>query len=81
MSILHKTFALTAREHDVVALVAAGFSSKEIAIQLVMAPRTVEQHVSRALLKTGTRNRCHMVKYAILHGLIEAQDEADPLAA
>jgi LuxR family transcriptional regulator, transcriptional regulator of spore coat protein len=81
MSNVPMTFALTAREKEIVALVALGRSAKEIALELSLAPRTVEQHVARVILKTGTRNRCHMVVYAIRHHLIASSDVADPLAA
>ena len=61
---------LTSRETEVVRLIAAGLSAKQVAIELEIAPRTVEHHIDHARLKTNTRNRTHMVAYAIREGLI-----------
>jgi len=62
---------LTAREYEIVALVARGMSAKEVALQLCIAPSTVERHVENVRLKTRTRNRVHMVAHVIRLGLIE----------
>ena len=48
---------VTARELDVLRLIADGQSNKEIAASLYLSPRTVEKHVERLLLKTGAANR------------------------
>lgn len=48
---------LTQREHDILGLVAAGMSNKEIAEELVLSPLTVKTHVSRVLSKLGARPR------------------------
>jgi DNA-binding CsgD family transcriptional regulator len=48
---------VTSREMDVLRLVAAGLSNKEIAERLFLSPRTVETHVARLLAKTGTATR------------------------
>jgi DNA-binding CsgD family transcriptional regulator len=65
---------LSGRELDVVRLVATGLSSKEAALQLAIAPRTVERYLEQARLKTRSRNRTHMVVKAIRAGLISAGD-------
>lgn len=62
---------LTAREVEVLALVAIGRSAKEVALQLGIAPCTVERHIENVRLKTRTRNRSHMVAVAIRDGLLE----------
>lgn len=48
---------LSPREHEFVLLAAAGQSNKEIAAQLWLSPRTVENTLSRAYLKLGVRGR------------------------
>lgn len=49
--------ALSPRELEVLALIAAGKSNPEIAEELVIAPGTVGRHVSNLLAKTGLKNR------------------------
>ncbi|WP_022681751.1 response regulator transcription factor [Sphingobium bisphenolivorans] len=61
---------LTQREIEVLIRIAKGQSAKEIAQTLNIAPRTVERHIGRVRLKTRTRNRSHLVAYAIAKGLI-----------
>ncbi|MEG8024537.1 Regulatory protein, luxR family [Sphingomonas aurantiaca] len=62
--------SLTARELHILRLTAAGFSAKEIAKQLRIAPRTVERHIDHVRLKTRTRNRSHMVAFAVRNGCV-----------
>lgn len=61
---------LTQREAQVLRLLAAGLSSKEVAQELSIAPRTVERYIDQVRLKTRARNRTHMVVEAIRIGLI-----------
>lgn len=61
---------LTAREQQVLALVAHGLSAKEIAQEIEIAPRTVERHVENLRLKIRARNRTHMVILAVESGLL-----------
>src|ERR1700678_2942391 len=56
--------ALTDREREVVALVAAGLSNDEIAQQLVVSPLTAKTHVSRAMIKLSARDRAQLVVFA-----------------
>jgi DNA-binding CsgD family transcriptional regulator len=57
--------SLSERELNVLRLTASGLSAKEIAKELKIAPRTVERHIDHVRLKTRTRNRSHMVAFAI----------------
>lgn len=63
-------FWLTSREVQVLTWIATGLSAKEIAKKLNIAPRTVERHIDHIRLKTRTKNRSHMVAYALAKGLI-----------
>lgn len=61
---------LTPRELEVLRLLAEGLSAKEVAIKLAITARTVESHIDKLRLKTGARNRTHMVAQAIHLGLL-----------
>jgi DNA-binding NarL/FixJ family response regulator len=60
---------LTAREVDVLKLIAAGQSNREIAETLVVSAATVKTHVNHIFQKTGARDRAQAVRYAYEHGL------------
>ena len=62
---------LTAREEEVVKLIAEGNSSKSIAEKLVISVKTVERHRANVLAKLGMRDRTELTRYAIRAGLIE----------
>jgi DNA-binding NarL/FixJ family response regulator len=64
---------LTAREREVVALVAAGLSNREIAEQLAVSPATAKTHVGRALYKLRARDRAQLVRLAYETGLVVAR--------
>jgi DNA-binding NarL/FixJ family response regulator len=61
---------LTAREREVLALVAAGLSNGEIAERLVVSPATAKTHVSRAMIKLHARDRAKLVRIAYESGLV-----------
>ncbi len=60
---------LSAREREVVALVARGLSNGDIATKLVLSKRTVEKHVANILSKLGLTNRAQIVRSAMDHGV------------
>jgi pimeloyl-ACP methyl ester carboxylesterase/DNA-binding CsgD family transcriptional regulator len=60
---------LSAREIEVLRLVAAGRSNPQIADELVLSINTVQRHVSNILDKTGLANRTEAASYAMRHGL------------
>ena len=61
---------LTAREKEILRLLAGGYSNKEIAAALGNAAGTVKNHVSNILLKMGVRDRTQAVLKGIEHGLL-----------
>jgi DNA-binding NarL/FixJ family response regulator len=62
---------LTVREEEVVRQVAHGLSSKQIAAQLGISPRTAEAHRANAMRKLDARTQMDLVRYAVLHRLLE----------
>jgi DNA-binding NarL/FixJ family response regulator len=62
--------ALTAREVEVLGLVAAGLSNREIAGRLFISANTTANHVRSILMKTGTTNRTQAARYATEHELV-----------
>ena len=62
---------LTPRELEIVKLVAEGYSSDQIAEELVISRKTVEHHRSHVLEKLGMRDRVELTRYAIRRGLVQ----------
>ncbi|MCL4394355.1 MAG: response regulator transcription factor [Chloroflexi bacterium] len=65
---------LTAREREVLTLVAEGLSNREIAERLSVGLTTVQTHYAHIVEKLNLRNRTELVKYALRHHLIDLPD-------
>ena len=69
---------LSQREVEVLRLIAAGKTDREIADELVISSRTVNNHVRSILNKTAVANRTEAASYATREGLVQAQDRPMP---
>lgn len=67
--------SLSVREHQVLALVGEGHSTREIADLLSIATSTVQTHRAHIMEKLKLRSRPELVKYAIRHGLLPSTDQ------
>lgn len=61
---------LTHREVEVVTLVTAGLTNREIATRLFISPKTVDRHLRNIFNKTGVSNRAALAACATRHGLV-----------
>jgi DNA-binding NarL/FixJ family response regulator len=61
---------LSARELEVLVLVARGHSMREVGEQLGLSPKTVEGYRARVTEKLGLRTRADVVRFALDHGLL-----------
>ena len=61
---------LTAREREVLRLLAEGHTAREVADMLVISPKTVDSHRTRFMAKLDLRNRAELIKYALRKKII-----------
>ena len=66
--------SLSDREVQIIELVAAGLTNQEIAQQLEISKRTVDNHISNILTKTSTDNRVALVRWALQCGKVYIND-------
>lgn len=64
------TLTLTARETDVLRLIAQGFTNRQIAEKLTLSIRTVESHRANLMEKLDLHSRVELVRYAAKRGLL-----------
>lgn len=65
---------LTPREREIIKLVAEGYTASEIGDRLHLSPSTVQTHKVHAMKKLNIANRPQLIRYAIRHALIDAED-------
>jgi two-component system response regulator NreC len=63
---------LTDREQEVLTYLAEGASNEEIAVSLVISPKTVARHRENIMRKLNLHSRAELVRYAIRKGIIKA---------
>ena len=68
---------LTAREAEVIHLVASGLTTAEAAEQLYISPRTAEKHRTRAMKKLGLHSPYDLASFAIARGLLTRSRDQD----
>ncbi len=70
----HGPCGLTAREVEVLVLLATGAATKQVAYALGITPKTASTHVERIYTKTGVSSRVAVTLFAIQHGLVNPID-------
>ena len=64
------SYGLTAREEEVVRLVARGQTTREISAEIFVSEHTVQRHIQNAFEKVGVRNRGELVKRLFFENLL-----------
>ncbi len=65
-----RNFGLSAREMEVIALIVAGYTNKDLARELGISENTAKHHLTNIFDKLGVSNRLELVLYAVDHGLV-----------
>jgi DNA-binding CsgD family transcriptional regulator len=68
---------LTPREIEVLALIARGASTRQVAQRLEITPKTAETHIERIYTKTGASTRSTATLFAMQHGLLDTLEPLD----
>jgi DNA-binding NarL/FixJ family response regulator len=66
----HPASALTARESQVMEMLARGLTNREIAEHLAISIKTVDTHRGHVLKKLGLRNNSELTRFAVKHGYV-----------
>jgi DNA-binding NarL/FixJ family response regulator len=69
--------SLSAREREVLQLIAEGYTNRQIAERLFISVKTVEAHKEHIVQKLGVRGSAELIRYAIRKGLIFIETDAD----
>jgi DNA-binding NarL/FixJ family response regulator len=69
----HTREILSRREREVAALIALGYTNREIAEQLIISERTADGHVAKILSKLGLKTRSRVAVWAVAHGIAASQ--------
>ena len=62
---------LTARQQQVLRLIAEGMTSVQVGEALGLSPRTVDRHIENIMKKLGVRSRLELVRFAVEAGLLD----------
>jgi DNA-binding NarL/FixJ family response regulator len=65
-----RNFGLSSREMQVIALIVAGYTNKDLARELGISENTAKHHLTNIFDKLGVSNRLELVLYAVDHGLV-----------
>jgi DNA-binding NarL/FixJ family response regulator len=71
---LQTSATLSDREVEIIELITAGLTNEQIATQLAISKRTVDNHISNVLKKTGADNRVALVRWALQWGKVCLND-------
>jgi DNA-binding NarL/FixJ family response regulator len=71
---------LTAREREILRLVAHGYSNSRVAAKLWVTEQTVKFHLSNVYRKLGVANRTEASRYAYMNGLLDVDEAVDAVA-
>ena len=71
------TEKLSPRETQILALVASGYSNREIADELSIAYNTAKNHLRNILSKLDVKNRAQAAAYAVSHGLVSFPQQSE----